>query len=215
MTKKQSLSESVVLRNEFKRKFSLWELYGSFVFAPRAMRKLIKNNKSKLVDAQFVERLQLAVTEVNVCAACSYQHTQMALQQGMSNEEINSFLSGASDFTKEEEAKAIMFAQHFADSRGYPKKYAYESIVDEYGEIEARVILSAVQMMIAGNMYGIPFSAFLSRLHGKPYKGSSLFYELTMLIVGVLFLPLAIIHALLRWLIGLPNERFDKSTDDE
>ncbi|MDD2475045.1 MAG: carboxymuconolactone decarboxylase family protein [Dysgonamonadaceae bacterium] len=215
MTKKQSLSESVVLRNEFKRKFSLWELYRSFVFAPRAMRKLIKNNKSKLVDTQFVERLQLAVTEVNGCAACSYQHTQMALQQGMSNEEINSFLSGASDFTKEEEAKAIMFAQHFADSRGYPKKYAYESIVEEYGEKEARVILSAVQMMIAGNMYGIPFSAFLSRLHGKPYKGSSLFYELTMLIVGVLFLPFAIIHALLRWLIGLPNERFDKSTDDD
>ena len=186
-----------------------------FMFAPRAMRKLIKNNKSKLVDTQFVERLQLAVTEVNGCAACSYQHTQMALQQGMSNEEINSFLSGASDFTKEEEAKAIMFAQHFADSRGYPKKYAYESIVEEYGEKEARVILSAVQMMIAGNMYGIPFSAFLSRLHGKPYKGSSLFYELTMLIVGVLFLPFAIIHALLRWLIGLPNERFDKSTDDD
>ena len=121
------------------------------------------------------------------------------------------FRSG--DFTKPEEAKAIMFAQHFADSRGFPKKYAYDSIVKEYGKKEALVILSAAQTMIAGNMYGIPFSAFLSRLHGKPYKGSSLFYELGMLIIGVLSLPIAIIHGFLRAMIGLPNKRFDKSKE--
>ena len=214
MTKKVSLSESVIQRNEFKRKFSSWELYRSFVFAPRAMSKLIRNNKTKLVDNHFVERLQLAVTEVNGCAACSYQHTQMALKQGMSNEEIGSFLSGGSDFTKPEEAKAIMFAQHFADSRGFPKKYAYDSIVEEYGKKEASIILSACQMMIAGNMYGIPFSAFLSRLQGKPYKDSTLFYELGMLIVGILCLPIAIIHGFLRGLIGFPNEKFDKNSTE-
>ena len=212
MEKKKTLSESVSQREEFKRKFSLWELYRSFVFAPRAMSKLIGNNKSKLVDKHFVERLQLAVTEVNGCAACSWQHTQMALDQGMSNEEISSFLSGGDSFIKPEEAKAIMFAQHFADSKGFPKKFTYDSIVEEYGEKEARIILSAAQMMIAGNMYGIPFSAFVSRLHGKPYKGSSLFYELVMLVVGIFCLPIAITHGFLRGLIGLPNDRFDKST---
>lgn len=215
MTKKVSLSESVIQREEFKRKFSLRELYRSFVFAPRAMSKLIKNHKNQLVDKHFVERLQLAVTEVNGCAACSYQHTQIALKQGMSNEEINSFLSGGSDFTQPEEAKAILFAQHFADSRGFPKKYAYDSIIEEYGSKEASIILSACQIMIAGNMYGIPFSAFLSRLQGKPYKDSSLFYELGMLIVGILCLPIAIIHGLLRGLVGLSNIRLDKSTTDE
>lgn len=184
------------------------------VFAPRAVSKLIGNKKSKLVDPHFIERLQLAVTEVNGCAACSYQHTQMALSQGMSNDEINSFLSGSGDFTKPEEAKAIMFAQHFADSRGFPKKYAYEAIVEEYGKNEARLILSACQMMIAGNMYGIPFSAFLSRLQGKPYKGSSLFYELGMLVVGLLLMPIAVVHGFLRGLIGLRNQRFDKKPDE-
>ena len=212
MEKNKTLFESVSEREEFKRKFSFLELYRSFVFAPRAMLKVNGNNKSKLVDKHFVERLQLAVTEVNGCAACSWQHTQMALSQGMTNDEITSFLSGGDSFIKTEEAKAIMFAQHFADSRGFPKKYAYDSIVEEYGEKEARIILSAAQIMIAGNMYGIPFSAFVSRLHGKPYKGSSLFYELGMLIVGFISLPIAIIHGFLRGLVGLPNERFDKST---
>ena len=209
------IPETISSRTDFKRKFSLWEMYRSFVFLPRAMRKMIGNKKSKLVDEDFVKRLQLAVTEVNGCPACSYQHTKMALQQGMSGEEISSFLSGGSDYIKPEEAKAIMFAQHFADSRGYPKKFAYDSIVKEYGEQEARIILSAVQIMIAGNMYGIPFSAFQSRLKGKPYKDSSLFYELGMLITGVLLVPIGIFHGILRALIGLPNYRLDKNKTEE
>ncbi|MDD3721125.1 MAG: carboxymuconolactone decarboxylase family protein [Lutibacter sp.] len=212
---KINIPESISSRIEFKRKFSLWEMYRSFIFFPRAMAKMIGNNKSKLVDNDFIRRLQLAVTEVNGCPACSYQHTKMALQQGMSGEEISSFLSGGDQYIKPEEAKAIMFAQHFADSRGYPKKYAYDSIVKEYSEKEANIILSAVQTMIAGNMYGIPYSAFQSRLKGKPYKDSSLFYELGMMVTGVLLLPIAIVHGLLRALAGLPNKRLDKSTMDE
>ncbi|HPW66848.1 MAG TPA: carboxymuconolactone decarboxylase family protein [Salinivirgaceae bacterium] len=212
MTQKASLSDLVIKVEKFKRKYTLWELYRSFVFVPRAISKLIGNRKSKLIDNHFVERLQLAVTEVNGCAACSYQHTKIALQQGMSNEEIVSFLRGDGKFIKPEEAKAIMFAQHFADSRGFPKQNTYDSIVAEYGKKEARIILSACQVMIAGNMYGIPFSAFISRLLGKPYKNSSLFYELVMLVVGTLCLPIAFIHGFLRFLFGLSNERFDKTT---
>ena len=210
-----TIPEVISSRTDFKRKFSLWEMYRSFIFLPRAMRKLIGNNKSKLVDHDFLRRLQLAVTEVNGCPACSYQHTKMALQQGMSGEEISSFLSGGDQFIKPEEAKAIMFAQHFADSRGNPKKYAYDSIIEEYGKKEARIILSAVQIMIAGNMYGIPYSAFQSRLKGRPYKDSSLFYELGMLITGIIVLPIATVHGVLRALVGLPNLRLDKNPTDE
>ncbi len=190
-------------------------MYRAAVFAPRAMSKLIGNKKSNLIDQNFVKRIQLAVTEVNGCAICSCGHAQMALRQGMENEEINSFLSGGGDFIKPEEAKAILFAQHFADSRGFPKKYAYDAIVKEYGEKKAQIILSASQMMIAGNMYGIPLSALLSRLKGKPYKDSSLFYELRTLLAGILFLPIAIVHGAIRGFIGLPNERFDKSSDED
>ena len=203
------------MRLEFKRKFYFWELYRALVFIPRAMSKLIGNNKSNLVSKKFIERMQLAVTEVNGCPACSYQHTKMALREGMSNEEIISFLNGEDDFIKPEEAKAIMFAQHFADSRGFPKKYAYDAIVKEYGEKRAFIIISAVQVMIAGNIYGIPFSAFQSRLKGKVYKDSSLFYELGMLIGGIIILPIAIAHGVLRGLIGLSNMRLDKSLADE
>lgn len=215
MTTKPDLSASAIPRAEFKRKFSFLELYRALIYIPSAISKLKSNSKSNLVSSEFVERLQLAVTEVNGCPACSYQHTKMALRQGMSNEEISSFLSGGDEFIKPEEAKAIMFAQHFAESRGYPKKYAYEAIIKEYGEKKAQIIMSAVQVMIAGNIYGIPYSAFQSRLKGQAYKDSSLFYELGMLIGGVVILPIAIVHGILRRLIGLPNERLDKSLVEE
>ena len=138
----------------------------------------------------------------------------MALRLGMSNEEISSFLNGGDNFIKPEESKVIMFAQHFADSKGFPEEQTYNSIVKEFGEKEAKIILAACQVMIAGNMYGIPFSAFQSRLKGKPFKDSTLFYELGMLVAGFLCLPIAIIHGFARALIGLPNERFDKSMTD-
>ncbi len=207
--KSEGISGSLNSRVGFKRKFGFREMYRAFVFAPRAASMVIKNSKTKLLDPHFVERLQLAVTEVNGCAACSYQHTKMALRQGMSNEEISSFLSGDEDFIKPEEAKAIMFVQHFADSRGYPKKYSYDSIVEEYGAQKAKLILAAAQFMIAGNMYGIPLSAYQSRLKEEAYEGSSLFYELGMLIAGALCLPIALLHGMLRGLVGLPNSRFD------
>ncbi len=203
-----SLADAVLNMSEFKRKFTLGELYRSFVYLPKAGSTLSRNKKSKLLDEDFIKRLQLAVTEVNGCAACSYQHTKMALEQGMSNEEINSFLSGGSEFVVEEQAKAILFAQHFADLRGIPAEVTYTSIVEEYGEGKAEVILAACQGMIAGNMYGIPFSAFLSRLKGKKYRGSSLFYEISMLVLGLFLLPIALLHGFLRSLIGRPIVKF-------
>jgi len=209
------MAEIIRAQTEFKNKFSLWEMYRAVVYLPRAMIKMVGNGKSQLVGEDFVKRLQLAVTEVNGCAVCSYGHTKLALRQGMSGEEISSFLSGDTGFIKPEEAKAIIFAQHYADARGYPKKYAYDAIVKEYGEKEAIIILSVIQIMTVGNMYGIPFSAFQSRLKGQPYKDSSLFFELGILLGGAFLLPVAIIQGCLRGLIGLPNKRLDRSTAAE
>ncbi len=209
-----NITHPLASMREYKRKFSFWELYRALVYTPRAMSKLFGNNKSKLVSPEFVERLQLAITEVNGCPACSYQHTKIALRQGMSNEEISSFLSGGDDFIKPQEAKAIMFAQHFADSRGFPKEYAFDALTKEYDKDRADIILSASQVMIAGNIYGIPYSAFQARLKGQKYKDSSLFFELGMILGGIIILPIAMIHGILRGLVGLPNKRLDKSKND-
>ena len=211
MKKDIKIPDSISTRTEYKRKFSLWEMYRAFIFIPSAAAKMIENKRKKLVDKDFVERLQLAVTEVNGCAACSYAHTYMALKQGMSSEEINSFLSGDGTFINKNEAKAIIFAQHYADTRGFPKIDAYYSLVDEYGKLKVKIIISAIQLMHAGNIYGIPYSALISRLKGKPYKDSSLLYELGMHIGGIVLFPITLIDGCLRGIMGLSKIKLDNS----
>ena len=78
----------------------------------------------------------------------------MALRQGMSGEKISNLLTGSGDFIKPEKAKAIMFARHFAGSSGFPTRSSYDAIVKEYGQKAAGIILSAVQISIAGIVYG-------------------------------------------------------------
>ncbi|MEE4178504.1 MAG: carboxymuconolactone decarboxylase family protein [Bacteroides sp.] len=209
MIGKIQIPEAIGSRAEYKRKFSPGEMYWGFVQIPGAITNMAGNKRKKLADQGLIERVQLAVTEVNGCAACSYAHTYMALKQGIPQEEIKSFLSGDDAFVKQEEAKAILFAQHFADTKGLPNAEAYNTLVDEYGEAKAQIIYSAAQIMQAGNIYGIPFSALVSRLKGKPYKESSLGYELGMHIAGFVLLPFALIHGTVRRVFGVSNIRLE------
>lgn len=198
MFKDITIPDSIGQLENYKRKYNFIEMYGAFTRIPGAAQKLIKNKRKQLLSDQFVERLQLAVTEVNGCAACSYAHTSMALKMGMNAEEISDLLSGNNESINPYEAKAILFAQYFADKRGFPDFDVYQTIVKEYGKEKAEIILAACRVMIAGNIYGLPFSAFQSRRNRKPYKNSSLFFELGMLIGGVLILPLTLLHGLLK-----------------
>ena len=90
---------------------SYWILYKGL----STFRFMFKAKKNKELSPDFIERIMLAVTEVNGCAICSYAHTKMALEAGMSNEEIQNMLSGIFDNVPTEEMAAIMFAQHYAD----------------------------------------------------------------------------------------------------
>jgi len=207
MARNITIPDHIDARTEFKKRYGLGELYRASAMLPAAAGKISTNRRTKLVDAHLIERMQLAVTEVNGCSVCSYAHAYMALKQGMGNDEIHSFLSGDGNFVKPEEAKAILFAQHFADTRGFPKHAAYASIRDAYGDQEAQVMLCAAQIMLVGNIYGIPYSALRSRLKGRPYKDSSIWYELGMLLGGFVLVPFALVHGLLRILFGVSNIR--------
>lgn len=201
---KQSITIPTALEqmSSYKRKYTLVELYRAYWRLPRAIGLIAKNKREGLVDEQFIERVQLAVTEVSGCAVCSYAHTQMALNMGMSNAEISSFLSGASDYVAPAEAKAIAFGQHYAESRGVPERSAYAAIEAEYGAERAAILLAGMQLMLVGNIVGLPMSALRARRKGKPYANSSLAYELWMIGVGTALLPVGALHGLLLGVLG-------------
>jgi AhpD family alkylhydroperoxidase len=205
MKQKSILPYSISSLTEHKRKFRISELYSACTFIPRAMFSMINNFRKKFISKQFSERLQLAVTEVNGCAACSYAHAYMALNAGMSSEEIKSFLSGNNDFVKPEEAKAIAFAQHYAETGAKPDENTYKVLLEEYGKEKSKAIISSIQIITVGNIFGIPYSALISRFRGRPYKNSSLVYEVGMPIIGFCILPIALIHGMLVALLGYPE----------
>ncbi len=190
---------------------SLYSLGESYIITFKAfdsIRMLRSAKKKGLLSQQFIERIMLAVTEVNGCEVCSYAHTKMALEAGMSSEEIKNMLAGTNEEAPAEEMPGIMFAQHYADYKGKPTKDSWNRLVEIYGLEKASGILSAIRIIMLGNAYGIPWSSFFNRFKGKGDKRSNIFYELAMMIASIIFIPIALLHLLLSKLFGKTAKLF-------
>jgi len=70
------------------------------------------------VSRAFVERIMLAVTQVNGCRYCSYAHTHMALQAGVTEDEMRQLLAGQFFRSPAAEIVALAFAQRYAEQAG-------------------------------------------------------------------------------------------------
>jgi AhpD family alkylhydroperoxidase len=186
-----------------KKLYSVQESYWILYNGMRTVKYMLKAKKNMKLSQKFIERLMLAVTEVNDCAICSYAHTKMAIISGMNNEEIQNMLSGVIDDVPADEVAAVIFAQHYADTRGNPTLESWQRIVEIYGISKANGILGFIRAMMVGNTYGIPWSSFFNRLRGNPDQRSSLQYEISM-ILGTILIPISFIHALISDLFKIP-----------
>lgn len=180
----------------YKKIYGYCDFYKALVLAVRSGKYFRLNRKKELISPNFRERIMLAVTEVNGCEACSYAHTKFALEEGMTIEEINAILSGDTETIPENELVGIFFAQHYTDNSGKVSKESWQRLIDEYGEESAMVILAFIRMMNVGNIYGIAYSALRDRFKGKPSGKTSSFYEISIMLSILLYLPAAIIHAI-------------------
>jgi len=199
------------IEGEFGKKlYSIQESYWIFYEGIRTMKYMFRARKNQELSPKFTERLMLAVTEVNDCAICSYAHTKRALESGMTTEEIQKMLKGITDDVPDNEVAAVMFAQHYADTRGNPTPEAWQRIIEIYGTSRAKGILGAIRTIMIGNTYGIPWSSFFNRLRGRADPRSSLLYEISMMILGTILIPISFIHALVSDLFRKPIISFEK-----
>lgn len=181
----------------YARIYSHREFYTAIVMAVRAIGYLASARRKKLLSPQFIERVMLAVTEVNGCEVCSWAHTKMALEQGMSADEIKELLSGNTGNVPQEEAVAVMFAQHYAHEWGKPSARSWQRLTGQYGRAKALGILGAARVMHAANIYGIAISAMGRRLRGRPVAGVKPAYEVSIALAILVYLPIGTAHALL------------------
>jgi len=120
----------------------------------------------------------------------------MALEQGMSKDEIQKILSGNMEDITKDETVGVFYAQHYADKRGNSSEEAWQSVIEEYGIEKALGILGSVRVIMIGNIIGIPFSALINRFKGTLIKQSSFIYEIGMILISIVFIPIAFIHGL-------------------
>ena len=123
-------------------------------FPIKNMKRLREVKKRGLLSPAFQERLMLAVTAVNGCRYCSYFHTKQALKSGIPPPEINRLLSGDIDACPEEEATAVMYAQHWADSEAHPNLEIVRKLQHTYGVEKSESIHLMLRMIRIGNLMG-------------------------------------------------------------
>ncbi len=194
-----------------KKLYSLKETYWIFFNGIRTIKYMIQAKKKGELTLPNIERIMLAVTEVNGCGICSYAHSKVALEAGMTNEEVENLLSGMFDYVPKEELTGVLFAQHYADSRGNPSRESWERVMEEYGESKAKGILGAIRGITIGNVYGISWSSFFNRFKGKADPRSSLAYEALLMTAGSLLIPFALFHVLIAMIMKKPLISFPAS----
>jgi len=147
------------------------ELLADLWFPLRNRKKLREATRTGLLSPDFRERLMLAVTAVNGCRYCSYFHARQALKSGVSQAEIGRLLAGDIGDCPEEEATAVIYAQHWAETDGRPDPEAVEKLQQTYGIEKTAAIHLMLRMIRTGNLMGNTWDYFLYRLSFGKWRG--------------------------------------------
>lgn len=194
----------IFYKMEFGRKlYSISEIYSIINKAIISRGDVKKVASTGMLGDKFRERLMLAVTEVNKCDMCSYAHTKAALESGITGEEIKELLNGDLKSAPDNELKAILFAQHYAEKRGNPDKEMWIELQKTYGKELAYGIVGVIRMIMLGNSLGIPLGSFINRFKGNPDSRSVLAYEISVLILTIPMFIVAAITSILLKFMGL------------
>jgi len=141
------------------------------------------------VSHAFAEKIMMVVTSVNGCRYCSYGHARAALAAGVPDSELQKLMALELGTFPENEAVALTFAQHYAESCCNPDPAAWQRVTSYYGEEAANDIMTYLRMITFGNLLGNTFDAILSRFSGKPAQGSNLWSELGVLLSAIWMPP--------------------------
>ena len=156
----------------------------------------IETKLNPVISKAFSERINLAVTQVNGCKVCSYQHARKALKAGMSQEEVDFLLAGGFEDVPKEQLEALLFAQHYAETDGNPDPEIEEKILKIYGKEKTSDIMSNILIIMLSNLRGNTVEAFRFRLKGNGLSNSNFWQEIAVIINFLRIIPVIIIKLL-------------------
>jgi AhpD family alkylhydroperoxidase len=138
----------------------LRDLYQLVAHLP-AFRRAVRSGR---VSRAFAEKIMLAVTAVNDCRYCARYHTRLARRQGIPADEIGQILSSDLGEFPPQEAVALAFAQHWAETAGCPDPEMERDFRAYYGPDISQDLLHWMRLINFGNLAGNTWDAILWRL---------------------------------------------------
>lgn len=168
-----------------KRVLTPRNLPGVTLAVARSLPTLARAARKPAVTGQLREQVMLAVTSVNDCRYCSWAHTGMALAEGVDLDALQKLLDNGPDQAPDDRAaRAILFAQHFADTERQPDPEARQRLEEVFSEREREEILAYIHAIYLANLSGNTVDALLARLRGQEVEGSYLPIELATAVIA-------------------------------
>jgi len=152
----------------------------SFWQEPAKLRSLQSNPSLTL---SLATKLLLTVTGAYGCRSCGRLFSRYAQEQGLEEKQVVSLLRGEVEFATVDEAPALFFARHYVEHGGHPDPDLVAQLVERYGARTAQDIITYLRLLSVANRVGNTFDALLSRILGKPSPETTLWGELSVLLV--------------------------------
>ncbi len=143
---------------------SFGEFSADMLFLTKNMRQVRRILSGKVIPGAFRERLMLSVVSVYDCRYCCWAHTREALRSGVDKDEISSLLAGSVDDCPQDEAVALLYAQHWADSNTKPDPEVVRKLEQAYGTEMVQIINLVLRIVRVGNLSGNTWDRFLNRI---------------------------------------------------
>ena len=152
---------------KFRRRYysSLRAFWQDLLYLLSHRNQIKQALKEDRISPAFRERLMMAVTEVNDCRYCRTFHIQQAYQVGLSEQEIQTYLSGIiPEDMPPEEKLAVCYAKYWAENDAQPDLESQNQIREAYGEEGFDAIQIVLRMIRMGNLMGNTWDYFLFRV---------------------------------------------------
>lgn len=172
-----------------KRFYTPGTFWRDFSVVIRHIPDFLDSVRSRRINHKFAEEIMMVVSQVNGCRYCSYVHSKSALMSGVSEKELLKLLALQTDNFPEEEAVALTFAQHYAESGCNPDPEVEKRFRNYYGLHASQDIMNFMRVITMSNLAGNTVDAFLSRLKGQPAKNSN---PISEFILFLLFAPVTL-----------------------
>jgi len=160
-----------------------------------------------VISKSFSESVSLAISQVNGCKLCSYTHAKNALKSGMTEEEVEFLMSGGFDNAPKEQLEGLLFAQHYADTKGNPDPDTKRKLVDTYGEEKTKDIMASILMMNLTNLHGNTIEALGLRFKGKAVDYSNFWQEIAVTVNFFRVMPMIMYKMLKYKIFGTKRNR--------